>query len=124
MPKKMTKRKMQRQKQARLQFWIRFLLSFFVVIVPAIALIFGVFGVAIPGIILGIYASAAFIIAGILIITFTTLGKFGFGEAGEYFIRASRYFMTKKEAKAIIVIFGGVMVAIGLALAILIFIYC
>ena len=68
-----------------MNFIIDFLLSFFVIILPLIAIVLYAFGVDIPKIVFGIYASVVFIIAGILFITFTALEKFGFGKAGEYF---------------------------------------
>ena len=69
----------------QMNFIIDFLLSFFVIILPLIAIVLYAFGVDIPKIVFGIYASVVFIIAGILFITFTALEKFGFGKAGEYF---------------------------------------
>ena len=123
MSKKMNKRK--KQKQARLKFWIDFLLSFFVVIVPIIALIFYGFGVDIPIIALGIYVSVVFIIAGILFIIFTALEKFGFGKAGVGFNKLTGWKqLTKNEAKANTEVFGGVLLAIGVFFAVFTFIYC
>ena len=84
MAKKITKRKRKRQKQARINFCIDALLSFFVIILPLIAIILYAFGVDIPKIVLGIYTSVVFIAAGVLFITFTALEKFGFGKAGVY----------------------------------------
>ena len=80
MAKKITKRKRERQKQARINFCIDVLLSFFVIILPLIAIILYAFGVDIPKIVLGIYVSVVFIAVGVLFITFTALEKFGFGK--------------------------------------------
>lgn len=125
MAKKITKRKRERQKQARINFYIDALLSFFVIILPLIAIILYAFGVNIPKIVLGIYVSVVFIAAGVLFITFTTLEKFGFGKAGEYFNKLTGWKqLSKKEAKANTGVFGGVMIAIGLFFAILTIIYC
>ena len=125
MSKKMTKRKKERQKQARKNFWIDLSLSFFVIIVPLIAIILYAFGIHIPKIVLGIYVSVVFIIAGIAFITFTVLEKFGFGKAGTYFNKLTGWKeLTKKESKANTGVFGGVMVAIGIFFAVLTAIYC
>lgn len=125
MAKKITKRKRERQKQARINFYIDTLLSFFVIILPLIAIILYVFGVDIPKIVLGIYVSVVFIAAGVLFISFTTLEKFGFGKAGEYFNKLTGWKqLSKKEAKANTGVFGSVMIAIGLFFAILTIIYC
>lgn len=125
MAKKITKRKRERQKQARINFYIDALLSFFVIILPLIAIILYAFGVDIPKIVLGIYVSVVFIAAGVLFITFTALEKFGIGKAGEYFNRLTGWKqLSKKEAKANTGFFGGVMIAIGLFFAILTIIYC
>ena len=100
-------------------------MSFFVIILPLIAIILYSFGVDIPKIVLGIYVSVVFIAAGVLFITFTTLEKFGFGKAGEYFNKLTGWKqLSKKEAKANTGVFGGVMIAIGLFFAILTIIYC
>lgn len=124
MAKKITKRKRARQKQARINFCIDALLSFFVIILPLIAIILYAFGVDIPKIVLGIYTSVVFIAAGVLFITFTALEKFGFGKAGVYFSRFTGWEqLSKKEAKAHTSFFGGVMIAIGLFFAILTYIY-
>ena len=125
MSKKITKRKKERQKQARKKFWIDLSLSFFVIIVPLIAIILYAFGIYIPKIVLGIYVSVVFIIAGIAFITFTVLEKFGFGKAGTYFNKLTGWKeLTKKEAKANTSTFGGVMFAIGVFFAVLTAIYC
>ena len=125
MAKKITKRKRERQKQARINFYIDALLSFFVIILPLIAIILYAFGVDIPKIVLGIYVSVVFIAAGVLFITFTALEKFGFGKAGKYFNKLTGWKqLSKKEAKANTGVFGGVMIAIGLFFAILTIIYC
>ena len=125
MAKKITKRKRERQKQARIKFYIDALLSFFVIILPLIATILYAFGVEIPKIVLGIYVSVVFIAAGVLFITFTTLEKFGFGKAGEYFNTLTGWKqLSKKEAKANTGVLGGVMITIGLFFAILTIIYC
>ena len=125
MAKKITKRKRERQKQSRINFYIDAFLSFFVIILPLIAIILYAFGVDIPKIVLGIYVSVIFIAAGVLFITFTTLEKFGFGKAGEYFNKLTGWKqLSKKEAKANTGVFGGVMIAIGLFFAILTIIYC
>ena len=125
MAKKITKGKRERQKRARINFYIDALLSFFVIILPLIAIILYVFGVDIPKIVLGIYVSVVFIAAGVLFITFTALEKFGFGKAGEYFNKLTGWKqLSKKEAKANTGVFGGVMIAIGLFFAILTIIYC
>ena len=101
MTKKTTKRKRERQKRARINLCIDILLSFFVIILPLIAIIFYAFGVNIPKIVFGIYISVVFIAAGILFITFTALEKFGFGKAGEYFNKLTGWKqLSKKEAKA------------------------
>ena len=124
MAKKTTKRKRERQKQARINFCIDVLLSFFVIILPLIAIILYALGVDIPKIVLGIYISVVFIAAGVLFITFTALEKFGFGKAGEYFNKLTGWKqLSKKEAKANTSVFGGVMIAIGLFFAILTYIY-
>ena len=92
---------------------------------PLIAIILYALGIDIPKIALGIYASAVFIIAGIVFITFTVLEKFGFGKAGTYFNKLTGWKeLTKKEAKANTGVFGGVMVAIGIFFAVLTAIYC
>ena len=125
MAKKITKRKRERQKRARINFYIDALLSFFVIILPLIAIILYAFGVDIPKIVLVIYVSVVFIAAGVLFITFTTLEKFGFGKAGEYFNKLTGWKqLSKKEGKANTGVFGGVMIAIGLFFAILTYIYC
>lgn len=125
MAKKPTKRKREKQKQVKINLCIDALLSFFVIFLPLIAIILYAFGVNIPKIVLGIYTSIVFIAAGILIITFTALEKFGFGKAGEYFNKLTGWKqLSKKEAKANTGVFGGVMFAIGLFCAILTFIYC
>ena len=125
MAKKITKRKRERQKQARINFYIDALLSFFVIILPLIAIILYAFGVDIPKIVLGIYASVVFMAAGVLFIIFTALEKFGFGKAGEYFNKLTGWKqLSKKEAKSNTGVFGGVMIAIGLFFAILTIIYC
>lgn len=123
MAKKMTKRKKERQKQERVDFWIRFLLSFFAVIVPLIALTLGVLGVDYPGIVLVMYTSVASVVVGVFIVVFAALEKFGFGKPREYFIRADRHYLTKKEAKISTVIFGCMVIVFGLALALLTVIY-
>lgn len=64
MAKKITKRKRERQKQARINFCIDVLLSFFVIILPLIAIILYAFGVDIPKIVFGIYVSVVFIATG------------------------------------------------------------
>ncbi len=125
MAKKTTKRKSERQKRARINLCIDILLSFFVIILPLIAIIFYAFGVNIPKIVFGIYISVVFIAAGVLFIAFTALEKFGFGKAGEYFNKLTGWKqLSKKEAKANTSVFGGVMIAIGLFFAILTYIYC
>ena len=80
----MTKRKNERQKQAR-KNWIDLSLSFFVIIVPLIAIILYALGIDLPKIVLGIYTSAVFIIAGIIFFAFASLEKFDFGKAETYF---------------------------------------
>ena len=125
MSKKITKRKRERQAQAKINFCIDLLLSFFIIIVPIIAIILYAFGVDIPKMVFGIYISAVFIIAGILFIIFTVLEKFGFGKAGEYFSKLTGWKqLSKKEAKANTGVFGGVMIALGVFFAILTIIYC
>ena len=125
MSKKITKRKSARQAQGRINFCIDLLLSFFIIIVPIIAIILYAFGMDIPKIAFGIYASVVFIVAGILFIIFTVLKKFGFGKAGEYFNKLSGWKqLSEKEAKANTGVFGGVMIAIGVFFAILTSIYC
>ena len=125
MSKKITKRKKERQKQAKINLCIDLLISFFVIIVPLIAIILHAFGVNIPKIAVGIYVSAVFIVAGILIIAFTCLEKFRFGESGKYFNKLTGWkHLTKKEAKANTGVFGGVMLVIGLFFAIMTVIYC
>ena len=125
MTKKTTKRKRERQKRARINLCIDILLSFFVIILPLIAIIFYAFGVNIPKIVFGIYISVVFIAAGILFITFTALEKLGFGKAGEYFNKLTGWKqLSKKEAKATTGVFGGIMVAIGIFFAVLTAIYC
>ena len=125
MAKKITKRKRERQKRARIKFYIDALLSFFVIILPLIAIILYAFGVDVPKIVLGIYVSVVFIAAGVLFITFTALEKFGFGKAGVGFNKLTGWKqLSKKEAKANTGVFGGVMIAIGLFFAILTIIYC
>lgn len=125
MPKKLTKRKKEIIKKKRRFFLIDLLLSTFVIIVPIIALILYAFGVEIPKIVLGIYTSVAFLVAGILFITFTALEKFGFGKAGVGFNRFTGFKqMTKEEVKANTGVFGGVMIAIGILFAVLTIIYC
>ena len=95
------------------------------IIVPIIALILYGFGVEIPKIVLGIYTSVAFLVAGILFITFTALEKFGFGKAGVGFNRFTGLKqMTKEEVKANTGVLGGVMIAIGILFAVLTIIYC
>ena len=64
MVKKITKRKREKPKQARINFCIDVSLSFFVMILPLIAIILYAVGVNIPKIVLGIYASVVFIAAG------------------------------------------------------------
>ena len=124
MAKKITKRKRERQKQARINFCIDVLLSFFVIILPFIAIILYALGVDIPKMVFGIYISVVFIAAGVLFITFTALEKFGFGKAGVYFNKLTGWKqLSKKEAKANTSVFGGVMIAIGLFFAILTYIY-
>ena len=125
MAKKITKRKRERQKRARINFYIDALLSFFVIILPLIAIILYAFGVDIPKIVLGIYVSVVFIAAGVLFVIFTALEKFGFVKEGEYFNKRTGWKqLSKKEAKAKTGVFGGVMIAIGLFFAILTIIYC
>ncbi len=125
MAKKITKRKRERQKRARIKFYIDALLSFFVIILPLIAIILYAFGVDVPKIVLGIYVSVVFIAAGVLFITFTALEKFGFEKAGVGFNKLTGWKqLSKKEAKANTGVFGGVMIAIGLFFAILTIIYC
>ncbi len=125
MPKKLTKRKKEIIKEKRRRFLIDLLLSTLVIIVPIIALFLYAFGVDIPIIVFGIYASAAFIVAGILFITFTALEKFGFGKAGVGFNRFTGFKqMTKEEVKANTGVFGGVMIAIGIFFVVLTIIYC
>ncbi len=125
MPKKLTKRKKEILKKNRRLFHIDLLLSTFVIIVPIVALILYAFGVDIPKIVLGIYISVAFIVAGILFITFTVLEKFGFGKAGVGFNRLTGFKqMTKEEVKANTGVFGGVMIVIGIFFAVLTIIYC
>lgn len=122
---RLLKRKNRRQKQAKIYFCVDLLLSFFVIIVPMIAITLYSFGVQIPKMALGIYGSVAFIIAGVLFITFTTLEKFGFGKAGTYFNKLTGWKeLTKEEAKANTGVFGGVMIAIGIFFAVLTAIYC
>ena len=124
MPKKLTKRKKEIIKKKRRFFLIELLLSTFVIIVPIIALILYAFG-EIPKIVLGISTSVAFLVAGILFITFTALEKFGFGKAGVGFNRFTGFKqMTKEEVKANTGVFGGVMIAIGIFFAVLTIIYC
>ena len=124
MSKKITKRTRERQAQAKINFCIDLLLSFFIIIVPIIAIILYAFGVDIPKMAFGIYVSVVFIIAGILFIIFTVLEKFGFGKAGEYFNKLIGWKqLSKKEAKANTGVFGGVMIAIGIFFAILTIIY-
>ena len=124
MPKKLTKRKKEIIKKKRRFFLIELLLSTFVTIVPIIALILYAFG-EIPKIVLGICTSVAFLVAGILFITFTALEKFGFGKAGVGFNRFTGFKqMTKEEVKANTGVFGGVMIAIGIFFAVLTIIYC
>ena len=125
MAKKITKRKRERQKLSRINLCIDILLSFCVIFLPLTAIILYAFGVDIPKIVLGIYGSVVFIAAGVLFVTFTALEKFGFGKSGEYFNKLTGWKqLSKKEAKANTIVFGGVMIAIGLFLAILTFIYC
>jgi len=125
MPKKMSKRKKERQKLARINFLVDLLLSIFVIFVPVIAIILYALGLDIPKIVFGIYVSAVFIIAGILFITFTFFEKFGFGKAGTYFNKLTGWTkLTKEEAKANTSAFGGVMIAIGIFFAVLTAIYC
>ena len=125
MANKTTKRKRERQKQARKNYWIVLSLSFFVIIVPLIDIILYAFGIYIPKIVLGIYVSVVFITAGVLFITFTALEKFGFGKAGVYFNKLTGWKqLSKKEAKATTGVFGGIMVAIGIFFAVLTAIYC
>ena len=125
MAKKTTNRKRERQKLSGINLCIDILLSFFVIFLPLIAIILYAFGVDIPKIALGIYGSVVFIAAGVLFITFTALEKFGFGKAGEYFNKLTGWKqLSKKEAKANTIVFGGVMIAIGLFFAILTYIYC
>ena len=122
---KITKRKKELKKLAKRKFLIDLLLSFFVVIVPIIAIILYALGVNIPKTVFGIYASAAYIIAGTAIITYTVLEKFGFGKAGTYYNKLSGWKqLTKKEAKANTGVFGGVMIAIGIFFAILTAVNC
>lgn len=124
MPKKLTKRKKEIIKKKRRFFLIELLLSSLVTIVPIIALILYAFG-EIPKIVLGISTSVAFLVAGILFITFTALEKFGFGKAGVGFNRFTGFKqMTKEEVKANTGVFGGVMIAIGIFFAVLTIIYC
>jgi len=125
MANKTTKRKRERQKQARKNYWIVLSLSFFVIIVPLIDIILYAFGIYIPKIVLGIYVSVVFITAGVLFITFTALEKFGFGKAGVYFNKLTGWKqLSKKEAKATTGVFGGIMIAIGIFFAVLTAIYC
>jgi len=125
MANKTTKRKRERQKQARKNYWIVLSLSFFVIIVPLIDIILYAFGIYIPKIVLGIYVSVVFITAGVLFITFTALEKFGFGKAGEYFNKLTGWKpLSKKEAKSNTGVFGGVMIAIGIIFAVLTAVYC
>ncbi len=122
---KITKRKKELKKLAKRKFLLDLLLSFFVVIVPIIAVILYALGVNIPKTVFGIYASAAYIIAGTAIITCTVLEKFGFGKAGTYYNKLSGWKqLTKKEAKANTGVFGGVMIAIGIFFAILTAVNC
>ena len=123
MSKKTTKHKI--QKPIKINFCIDILLSFFVIILPLIAIILYAFGVDIPKTVIGIYSSVVFIVAGVLFITFTALEKFGFGKAGEYFNKLTGWKqLSKKEAKANTGVFGGVMIIIGLFFAILTYLYC
>ena len=118
-------KKKEGQKRAIINFYIDLFISFFVIILPLIAIILYAFGVNIPKIVFGIYASVAFIAAGILFIIFATLEKFGFGKAGEYFNKLTGWKkLSKKEAKANTGVFGGVMIAIGIFFAVLTVIYC
>ena len=125
MAKKKTKRKTEKQRQAKINLCIEILLSLFVIVLPLIAIILYALGVSIPKIVFGVYASVVFIVAGVLFIVFTALEKFGFGEAGEYFNRLTGWkWLSKKEAKANMGVFGGVMIAIGIFFAVLTVIYC
>lgn len=100
------------------------ILSFFVIMLPLLAIILYAFGVSIPKAIIGIYSSTVFIVAGILFIVFTVLEKFGFGKEGAYFSRLFGWERSgKKKAKANTVIFGSVMIAIGVLFAILTYMY-
>ncbi|MBQ0083489.1 MAG: hypothetical protein KBS52_01825 [Clostridiales bacterium] len=113
------------KKRERVNFYIDLSLSFFVIILPLIAIMLYAFGIDIPKIVFGIYLSAVFIIAGILFITFTVLEKFGFGKAGTYLNRFTGLKeLTKEEAKSNTCVFGGAMIAAGILFAVLTIIYC
>ena len=124
MAKKVTKRKRERQKQAKIRLCIGIFIVFLVGIFPLIALIPCVLEI-IPTIVLGIYTSIAYLITGTLFIIFTVLEKYGFGEEGYGFNRFTGLrWLTKKEAKANHGVFGGFMIAIGVFFAVLTAIYC
>ena len=98
------------------------LLFFFVVPVPVVGLILLLVGVAVPPLLLGLYAALTQTAAGLLFITLTALGVGGFGKVGFFFTHTrGKRWMTTEEAKANTYLFGVIMLTIGVLAGLLTF---
>ena len=100
---------------------VDFLMVFFALIVPLIALLLYGFGVDIPVLVIMIYGASAFITFGVLLIVFSVREKFGHGKSGRS-MWGRQY--TKKEAKEQEIFCGIMLMIAGICLAVLTFIYC
>lgn len=91
-----------------------------VIILPLIGLAMWLIDLPIPLFWLGIYTAVTQVLAGALFLILTACGVGGFGKVGYFFSRThGRRWMTTEEAKTNTILFGIIMLVIGVLVALL-----
>lgn len=122
---KYAKKKSKRKKAAFVNTVVDFTLAFFLAIVPCILIVLCGIGIPIPTLFMGLYMAVVPAVVGTLFIGFSLREKFGFGKEDYHWGRFSGIrWLNKKEAKETAVLWGGILIAIGILFAGLTAYYC
>ncbi|MBQ7088175.1 MAG: hypothetical protein IJN04_00830 [Clostridia bacterium] len=111
------KQRHQRNPRLRVLDTVLFVL---VILLPLMGLAMWLAELPIPLFWLGIYTAVTQILAGALFLILTACGVGGFGKVGYFFTRTyGRRWMTTEEAKSNTILFGIIMLVIGVLVALL-----